>query len=148
MRHKMIRTFTPPFSTRIGALLADDPTKARAELVTLFVEHGTLARVAEHEDVPTSSVKRWISQLKEKGLKDPRLDARGKALDGVRRPKVQRSSLAFDAQKRPGKVREELRRDLRPRHNEGAKQARVRAAVKHGVNEITIRRVADSLGLR
>ncbi len=131
-------------TTTIGQLIAKDPKRAHAALVRLFEKHGDRRSVARSEDVPDSTVRRWIAQLIDAGLKDPRTKAKG-----VRAPREgARSPLLVRASERPREVRTELAAVLAPREGEGARQARVRAAEFYGVSEITIRRVAERVGLR
>lgn len=131
-------------TTTIGLQISKSPKLAYATLVRLFEQYRDLRGVANAEQVPDSTVRRWIEQLKAAGFKDPRIKA-----VGVKAPREgARSSLVTRAVEAPKTVRRELAAALKPRAGEGARQARVRVAKFYGVSEITIRRVADRVDLR
>jgi hypothetical protein len=134
--------------TKIGRLVHEDPKSARSILVTLFLRDGDLKKVAKSQGVHWTTVIRWINAIKAAGLQDPRVMRSGRTLEGVKGPRLQKSTLAARAVQAPARLRRELGPMLRPRDGEGARQARVRVGKHYGVNEITIRRVAEKLGLR
>lgn len=130
--------FSP--STRIGAVIARDPKRAHAMLAELFAKLRTREAVAEHEGTDRRRVARWIERLKAQGYPDPR--------EQVAPPRDTRpSSLSVEAERAPSRTRTMLRGLLRPRAGESEGQARARAATELGVSEITVRRVAERVGL-
>lgn len=112
-------------------------------LVSLFRRCHTRAAVARAEGVEPKTVNGWVRRLAELGFSDPRLAAG----PGVSKPRAPISKLGAALRRDPAKVRAQLREQIRPRRGEGARAARRRAGELWGVDEITIRRTAEKLGL-
>ncbi len=132
------RRFRP--TSKLGELVLSDPRLARARLVGLFDRLETRSAVAKDLGVPDSTVARWIKRLVEAGLADPRTSARG-----ARQPR--RSNMAALLAKDPAALRDKLKERLRARRGESRTQTLHRVAESFGVNEITIRRAAERVGL-